>query len=121
MQRLWVIFSLLSWYLNNLIPKLKCITLQILRNKRNEMKGGYFKSLPGAADPQFCQLPDSPFLSAGMAEGVQAPSLSHPHCSRNTPRAGLLYQERQLTQIWSAHSIRGTLLEVLMSNSKKLT
>lgn len=53
------------------------------------MKGGYFKCLPGAADPQFCQLPDSPFLSAGMAEGVQAPSLSHPHCGRNTPRAAV--------------------------------
>ena len=37
MQRLRVVSSLLGWFLNNLIPKLKCVSLQILRNKCKKM------------------------------------------------------------------------------------
>lgn len=120
MQRLWVIFSLLSWYLKNLIPKLKCVTLQILRNKCNKMQRGYLKSLPGAADPQSCHLPDSPSLSAGRAEGIQAPSLSPPPLGQKYSQ-GCCMKKRQLTKIQSAHSIRGTLPKIVVSNSKSLT
>lgn len=53
---------------------------------------------------------------------MRAPSSSlSPPGARAVPLPGLLYQERRLTQNRSAHSVRGTLPELMVSNPKSLT